>query len=350
MVIKAEEIRELFDGVIEGDPNAEIYTVSKIEQGSKGALTFLANPKYESYLYETQATAVLIKKDFVPSGKVTPTMIKVDDPYTAFTQVLSKYFNPDNHKTGIEQPCYISENAKIGSNPYIGAFVYVGRNASIGNNVRIYPNTYIGDNVHIGDNTIIYAGVKIYSHCVIGSNCILHASTVIGSDGFGFAPQTDGSYVKIPQTGNVIIEDNVEIGSNCSIDRATMGSTIIKKGAKLDNLIQIAHNVEIGENTAIAAQTGISGSTRLGKNCVVAGQVGFAGHLNIADGSQFGAQSGIGKNITEKGKQWHGTPALDLKGWLKSQVLLRNLPELEKKINELERIVSQLGHNEPTQQ
>jgi UDP-3-O-[3-hydroxymyristoyl] glucosamine N-acyltransferase len=341
MVITAEEIRELFGGEIEGDPNAEIFTVSKIEQGSKGALTFLANPKYEQYLYETKATAVLISKSFIPAKEVNLTMIKVDDPYIAFTQVLGKYFNPDQHKTGIEQPCYIAENSKIGATPYIGAFAYIGKNVTIGDNVKIYPNAYIGDNVHIGDNTVLFAGVKIYSYCVIGSNCILHAGTVIGSDGFGFAPQADGTYAKIPQTGNVIIEDNVEIGSNCSIDRATMGSTIIKKGAKLDNLVQIAHNVEIGENTAIAAQTGIAGSTKLGKHCVVAGQVGFAGHLQIADGSQFGAQAGIGKNITEKNKQWHGSPAIDLKGWLKAQVLFRNLPNLEKKIDRLEKAVTQ---------
>lgn len=346
MVITAEEIRELFGGEIDGDPNAEIFTVSKIEQGTKGALTFLANPKYENYLYETQATAVLISKGFTPAKKVNATIIKVDDPYTAFTQVLSKFFNPENHKTGIEQPCYISENAKIGANPYIGAFAYIGKNVSIGDNVKIYPNTYIGDNVHIGDNTVIFAGVKIYSYCIIGSNCRLHSGTVIGSDGFGFAPQTDGTYVKTPQTGNVVIEDNVEIGSNCSIDRATMGSTVIKKGVKLDNLIQVAHNVEIGENTAIAAQTGISGSTKLGKYCIVAGQVGFAGHLTIADGSQFGAKAGIGKSITDKNKQWHGAPALDLKDWLKSQVVFRNLPDLEKKILHLERMITGEAKNE----
>jgi UDP-3-O-[3-hydroxymyristoyl] glucosamine N-acyltransferase len=349
MVITVEEIREMFGGEIEGDANAEIFTVSKIEQGTKGALTFLANPKYEAYLYDTKATAVLINKNFKPAKEVAVTMIKVDDPYIAFTQVLSKYFNPDQHKSGIEQPCYISENSKIGANPYIGAFAYIGKNVTIGDNVKIYPNAYVGDNVHIGDNTILFSGVKIYSYCVIGANCTLHAGTVIGSDGFGYAPQGDGTYMKIPQTGNVIIEDNVEIGSNCSIDRATMGSTIIKKGAKLDNLIQIAHNVEIGENTAIAAQTGISGSTKLGKYCVVAGQVGFAGHLQIADGSQFGAQAGIGKSITDKNKQWHGSPAIDLKGWLKSQVMFRNLPDLEKKINQLEKIIAQLDVHESKQ-
>lgn len=343
MVIKAEEICELFGGEIDGDPNAEIFTVSKIEQGTKGALTFLANPKYESYLYNTQATAVLISKDYAPTGAVAATLIKVEDPYSAFTQVLGKYFNPEDNREGIEQPCYISENAKIGAKPYIGAFAYIGKNVTIGDNVKIYPSAYIGDNVHIADNTTINAGVKIYSHCIIGSNCILHAGTVIGSDGFGFAPQADGTYVKTPQTGNVIIEDNVEIGSNCSIDRATMGSTIIKKGVKLDNLIQIAHNVELGENTAIAAQTGISGSTKLGKHCVVAGQVGFAGHLTIADGSQFGAQAGVAKSITEKSRGWHGSPAIDIKGWLKSQVLFRNLPKLEKKINNLEKTIEELS-------
>jgi len=252
MIIKVEEICKLFDGEIEGNPNAEIFTVSKIEQGTKGALTFLANAKYEPFIYETKATAILISKDFVPTGNIAATLIKVEDPYSAFTQVLGKYFNPEDNREGVEQPCYISENAKIGAKPYIGAFAYIGKNVTIGNNVKIYPNAYVGDSVHIGNNTVINAGVKIYSHCIIGSNCILHAGTVIGSDGFGFAPQADGTYVKIPQTGNVIIEDNVEIGSNCSIDRATMGSTIIKQGVKLDNLIQIAHNVELGENTAIA--------------------------------------------------------------------------------------------------
>lgn len=342
MLLKASELCEMLDGELDGDGNVTVDKVSKIEEGSASSLSFLANPKYTHHLYSTQAGIVLVSKDFVPEKKVDTTLIKVKDPYSAFTLVLGKYFGHLQHKTGIEQPSFVSGTAKTGNELYLGAFAYLGEQVTVGNQVKIYPGTYVGDNVVIGNNTVIYAGVKIYAGCTVGSNCIIHSGTVIGADGFGFAPQKNGSYEKIPQTGNVVIEDNVEIGANCTIDRATMGSTVIRKGAKLDNLIQVAHNVEIGENTVIASQTGISGSTKLGKQIVVGGQVGFAGHLSIADGNQFGAQSGIPKSITESNKLWHGTPIVELKQALKSQVILRNLPELNQRLNDLEKNLKQL--------
>lgn len=343
MQLRASELCEILDGQLEGNANALVERVSKIDEGDNLSLSFLANPKYESHIYETDSAVVLVSEDFRPDKELKTTLIRVKDPYTAFTMILSKFFDAVMHKIGIEQPSFIDEHAKLGKDLYVGAFAYIGVNSSIGDGVKIYPNAYIGDNVIIGDNTIIYAGVKIYSGCVVGANCILHSGTVIGSDGFGFAPQKDGSYNKIPQTGNVVVEDNVEIGSNCSIDRATMGSTLIKKGVKIDNLIQIAHNVEIGENTVIAAQTGISGSTKIGKQNVIGGQVGFAGHLVIADGSQFGAQSGIMGTIKEPYKQWMGSPIVEIKDYLRSQAVVRNLPSLDKKLTELRRQVEEIA-------
>lgn len=342
MQLKASELCEILDGQLEGNANAVIERVSKIEEGDHVSLSFLANPKYESHIYDTDSAVVLVSEDFKPEKELKTTLIRVKDPYSAFTLILSKFFDAVLHKKGIEQPSYIDEHAKLGKDLYVGAFAYIGVNASIGDNVKIYPNAYVGDNAIIGDNTILYAGVRVYSGCVVGSDCIIHSGTVIGSDGFGFAPQKDGSYKKIPQTGNVVIEDHVEIGANCSIDRATMGSTLIKKGVKLDNLIQIAHNVEIGENTVIAALTGVSGSTKLGKQNVVGGQVGFAGHLVIADGSQFGAQSGILGNIKEPYKAWMGSPAGELKEHLKAQAVFRNLPKLDKQVADLRRELAQI--------
>ena len=342
MNLSATQISELLDGEIVGDKNASVGMVSKIDQSAPNSLTFLANPKYLDFIYSTEASIVLVSKDFIPNGKATPTLIKVDDPYASFTLILDKFFNHLQHKTGIEQPSYIAENSKIGEDIYLGAFAYIGKNSVISKNVKIYPGAYIGDNVTVGEGTVIYAGVKIYSFCIIGKNCTIHAGTVIGGDGFGFAPQKDGSFSKIPQTGNVVIEDNVEIGSNCSIDRATIGSTIIKSGAKLDNLIQIAHNVEIGNNTAIAAQTGISGSTKIGNLCIIGGQVGFGGHITVADRSQIGAQSGIPSSIKEPGQQWNGKPVLKIRESLKAEVVFRNLPDMQKQLRELQQLVKEL--------
>lgn len=337
MQIKASDIAALLGGEIVGNQDVELNSVSKIEKGVPGSLSFLANPKYLHYIYETEASAVLVAKDFIPERSLKTTLIKVDDPYRAFTKILEQYISIIDYKEGIEEPSFISNDAEYGEKLYLGAFAYLGKKVKIGKNVKIYPGAYVGDRCIIGDNSIIYSGVKIYRDCEIGANCILHSGAVIGSDGFGFAPQEDGSFAKIPQTGNVILEDFVEVGANTAIDRATMGSTIIKKGVKLDNLIQIAHNVEIGDNTAIAAQTGVSGSAKIGKNCIFGGQVGVAGHITIADRSRFGAQSGLNKTITEAGKDWNGSPVTDLKSSFRTIISIKNLPELEKRVIELEK-------------
>lgn len=327
----------MLNGELEGNPDTLLDSVAKIEEGHPRALSFLANPKYEQHVYTTLSGVVLVRKDFKAEKPVTATLIRVDDPYAAFTMILTHYVAAMNNKTGIEQPSFVGENSTMGEGLYLGAFAYIGKNCRIGENVKIYPNSYVGDNVVIGDGTVIYAGVKIYTHCEVGKNCIIHSGTVIGSDGFGFAPQPDGTYAKIPQTGNVVIEDNVEIGANSAIDRATMGSTRIRKGAKLDNLVQIAHNAEVGENTVIAGQSGVAGSTKLGKNVVVGGQVGFAGHIEIANGTKIGAQSGILSTIKEEGKDWMGSPAFDFRDHFKSQIVYRNLPALDKKVHELKK-------------
>jgi UDP-3-O-[3-hydroxymyristoyl] glucosamine N-acyltransferase len=315
--------------------------LSKIEEGKKGTLSFLSNPKYEHFLYDTQASIVIVNKSLKLEKTVKATLIKVDNAYTAFSVLLDKYNTIKLHKSGIEQPSFISESATMGANCYVGAFAYIGNNVTIGNNVKLYPQVFVGDNVTIADDTTLFAGVKIYSDCVIGKGVIIHAGAVIGSDGFGFAPQADGTYQKIAQIGNVIIEDLVEIGSNTSIDRATMGSTIIRAGVKLDNLIQIAHNVEIGKNTVIASQTGISGSTHIAENVVLGGQVGVAGHIHVAKGSQIAAQSGITKTVTLENKQWGGSPLALFRDSLKNQAVYRRLPELEKRIEELEQQLKQ---------
>ena len=341
MKITVAQLAALVNGRIEGDASKEITGFAPISEAEEGAITFLTNPKYNHYLYETKASAVLVNADFVPEGSFKPTLIFVEDAYTTVSNLLEQFNAYKNNKKGIEQPSFVGTNVKLGEDIYLGAFAYIGENSKIGNNVKIYPQVYIGDNVIIGDNTTLYAGVKIYSGCSVGNNCILHSGCVVGSDGFGFAPQQDGSYKKVPQNGVVIIKNNVEIGANTTIDRATMQATIIEDGVKLDNLIQIAHNVEIGENTAIAAQAGISGSTKIGKSCIIAGQVGIVGHISIADATMIGAQSGISKTIKTPGQKWFGSPAIDYKEALKANVLIKQLPDLNKRILELERIIKE---------
>lgn len=338
MKFTAIQIASILEGEVVGNPNVEVYKLSKIEEGSEGSLTFLANPKYVNYIYSTKASIAIVNKTFVPEFEITTTLIKVEDAYKSFSKLLEYYNQVKLMKSGIEQPSVISEQVTYGEGLYLGSFSYIGKNVTIGNNVKIYPNSFIGDNVTIGDNCVFFAGVRIYSESEIGNNCTIHSGSIIGSDGFGFAPKEDGTYDKVPQIGNVIIEDNVEVGSCSTIDRATLGSTIIRKGVKLDNQIQVAHNVEIGENTVIAAQTGIAGSTKIGKNCLIGGQVGIAGHLIIGDGVRIQAQSGIGKNLKE-GETVQGSPAFNYGDFSKSYVHFKNLPKL---VNELEQIKKEL--------
>ncbi|MBT1687916.1 UDP-3-O-(3-hydroxymyristoyl)glucosamine N-acyltransferase [Dawidia soli] len=343
MEFTINQIAAMLSGEVRGDGQEKINMLAKIQDAKKGQLAFLSNPKYEQYIYTTQATAVIVKKDFVPRKEVSSSLILVDDPYSSFTALLEEYHKMVSfQKTGIEQPSYVGEGTSIGQNIYRGAFSYVGNGARIGDNVKIHPHVYIGDNVVIGDNTILHAGVKIYADTRIGNNCVIHAGTVIGSDGFGFAPQEDGTYKTIPQLGNVIIEDNVAIGANTVIDCATMfgDATLVRQGVKLDNLIQIAHNVEIGKNTVIAAQAGISGSTRIGENCIFAGQVGIAGHLVIANNTSVGAQAGIPKSITEEGQRLLGYPAIDIKEYFRSYAVFKKLPDLNYRLRELEKKVA----------
>jgi len=343
MRFKAHQIAQFLQGTVQGNPDAEVWQVCKIEEGVTGGLSFLANPKYLSFIYDTQASIVLVNQDFVAEKPVSATLIRVADAYSAFTQILELYQSQWlQSKRGIEQPSFIAPEVHLSEDVYVGAFSYIGSQAKIGNNVKIFPHSYIGDNAVIGDNTVVYAGVKVYSHCIIGKNCILHSGCVIGSDGFGFAPQNDGSYKKIPQIGNVFIEDNVEVGANTTIDRATLGSTYIREGVKLDNLIQIAHNVEIGKHTVIAAQTGISGSTKIGRCCMIGGQVGIVGHLKIADGTQIGAQSGISNDIDEPKTAWRGSPAQLYRKQLRTEVLWRKLPEIFQELQELKKEIQKL--------
>ena len=339
MKFTAEQIAGILEGEVVGNPNAEVFRLSKIEEGTDGSLTFLSNPKYLHYIYSTKATITIVNSTFVPEHELTTTLIKVEDAYQAFSKLLEFYNEVKNNKTGIEQPSVISENVKYGTQLYLGSFSYIGINAVIGNNVKIYPNCFIGDNVIIGDNVTIFAGAKVYSESVIGNNCAIHSGAIIGSDGFGFAPHADGTYSKIPQIGNVIIEDNVDIGSCTTIDRATMGSTIIRKGVKLDNQIQIAHNVEIGENTVIAAQTGVAGSTKIGKNCMIGGQVGVAGHLTIGNNVRIQAQSGVGRNIKD-GEILQGSPTFGYTDFSKSYVHFKNLPKIISEFEELKKIIN----------
>lgn len=343
MQFSAEQIAGIIQGKIEGDANAMVSSFGKIEEADLGQLSFLANPKYEDHLYNTRASVIIINESLELKQPVKATLIRVPDAYSAFALLLEKYQQIRTQQlSGIEQPSFIHPTAKTGGNVYIGAFAYIGEQAVIGDNVKIFPNAYIGNHVRIGNDSIIHPGVKIYQDCVIGKQVVIHAGTVIGSDGFGFAPQPDGSFRKVPQIGNVIIEDNVEVGANATIDRATIGSTVIKSGSKLDNLIQVAHNVEVGNNTVIAAQAGVSGSTKIGNNVMIGGQAGIVGHIQIADGTRINAQSGVSKSIKAPNTAVTGTPAYDYASSLRSQALSRHLPELEKRISELEEIVRQL--------
>jgi len=344
MQFTAKQISEFLSGTIEGDENVTVSELSKIEDGKKGALCFLSNRKYEHYIYITNASVVIVGLDFFPTQPVTCTLVKVQDPYSAFSVLLEKYneaMNEFSQRSGIEQPSFIHPSAKLGKNVFIGAFSYISENVEIGDNTKINQQVFIGPDTKIGSDNTLNPGVKIYNRSVIGNRVVIHSNTVIGSDGFGFAPQPDGTYSKIAQIGNVVIEDDVEIGANTAIDRATMGSTFIRKGVKLDNLIQIAHNVEIGENTVVAAQAGISGSSKIGQKAVIGGQVGVAGHLSLANGTQIGAQAGINFSITEENKQWHGSPAQPLRDWMRGSVLFRHLPEIEKRIRKLESLAKE---------
>jgi UDP-3-O-[3-hydroxymyristoyl] glucosamine N-acyltransferase len=342
MQFTAHDISLLLNGKVEGDASATVNQLAKIEEATEGCLSFLANPKYEQYLYTTDASVVIVNNEQALSGPVHATLIRVENAYTAITILLELYNKIKLNKTGIEQPSFIHPTAKTGENVYIGAFAYIGPNVIIGDNCRIYPGCYIADNVIIGNNVTLFAGVKVYFECKIGNNAIVHSGAIIGSDGFGFAPSGDGTYQKINQIGNVVIEDDVEIGSNTTIDRATMGSTIIRKGVKLDNLIQIAHNVEIGENTVVAAQTGISGSTKIGENVIIGGQVGIVGHIIVPNGTQLQAKVGLSRSIKEEGQKWAGSPATTYSMHMRSQVALNRLPDLEKKVLELEKIIAEL--------
>jgi UDP-3-O-[3-hydroxymyristoyl] glucosamine N-acyltransferase len=342
MEFTAATIAGFLKGEIVGDPDIKVNTIAKIEEGQAGALSFLANPKYEHYIYDTKSSIVLVNKNFVPSGRINATLIRVENSYEAFASLLRLVDQARPRKKGIHATAIIEATAKIGTDVFIGPYAYIGENCIIGDGCSIYPHVYIGDNTKLGNNCIINPGVTIYHDCLLGEGCIVHAGTVIGSDGFGFAPQSDNEFMKIPQLGNVILEDNVEIGSNVTIDRATMGSTIIRKGVKLDNLIQIAHNVEVGENSVMAAQTGISGSTKVGKNCMFGGQVGLAGHIRIANGTKIGAQGGILGDVKEENTAIIGSPAIEVKQFLRSSVIFRKLPEMKVKIDSLEKEIESL--------
>ncbi len=343
MMFSAAQIAMLIKAKVEGNAEASVNSFSKIEEAKEGQLAFLANPKYEEYLYTTGASIIIVNESLELKGAVKGTLLRVPDAYSAFASLLAKYQEMVAQQlTGIQQPSYIAPTAKIGENVFIGAFAYIGENAVIGNGAKIYPNVYIGNNVNIGDNTIVHPSVTIYHQCSIGKKVTIHAGSVIGGDGFGFAPQPDGSFAKVPQIGNVEIEDNVEIGANATIDRATIGSTIVRSGAKLDNLIQVAHNVEVGNNTVIAAQAGVSGSTKIGKNVMIGGQAGIVGHITIADGAKVNAQSGVSKSIKQPNTAVTGSPAHDYTSTLRSQAITRKLPELEKRIKELETLIKQL--------
>lgn len=342
MEFSVQQIAELLEGSVEGNKNAMVSSLSKIEEGKKGTLSFLANTQYTPYIYETEATAIIVSKDFVAEKPISAALIRVTDAYQSFGKLLEIYNQLKNNQSGIDQTANIEETAEIGADVFVGALVHIGKNTKIGKGVKIHPQCFIGDNVKIGDNTILHAGVSVFNDCIIENDCTLQGSVIIGSDGFGFAPNSDGEYNKVPQIGNVIIEEHVEIGANTTIDRATLGSTIIRKGVKLDNLIQIAHNVEIGENTVIAAQTGIAGSSKIGKNCMIGGQVGIVGHITIADEVKIAAQSGIGSSIKEAGAIVQGSPAFGIGDYKRSYVFFKKLPELYKRIQELEKELTSL--------
>ncbi|MCW3461875.1 UDP-3-O-(3-hydroxymyristoyl)glucosamine N-acyltransferase [Chitinophaga nivalis] len=342
MQFSALQLATMLDGKLEGNPDVKVSNIAKIEEAGEGMLSFIANPKYEEFIYTTNASILIVNESLVIERPINSTLIRVKDAYSSFALLLEQYRYLTGNKSGIQQPSHIPQTVKMGENVFVGAFAYLGENVVLGNNVKIYPGVYLGDNVIVKDGAVLYPGVKVYDNCIVGSRVILHAGCVIGGDGFGFAPQPDGSYKKVPQIGNVVIHEDVEIGANTTIDRATMGSTVIRNGVKLDNLIQVAHNVDIGPNTVIAAQTGVSGSTKIGQNCVIGGQVGMVGHIQIADGTKINAQSGLSKSITTPNTSLTGSPAYDYKSSLKSQAIFRNLPDLEKRVKELEEMVKQL--------
>ena len=339
MELSANQISELLQGTVEGNVETSVSTLSKIEEGKPGSLSFLANPKYTEYIYDTQASIVIVGNDFTAEQalKHNPTLIRVQDAYGAFGKLLEMYNQVKNNKVGIAESAIVAESSSIGENVYLGENVVVGENTTIAEGVKVFPNSFIGDNVSIGENTTVFAGAKIYSETQIGKECVIHSGTILGADGFGFVPNSENNYKKVPQIGNVVIEDYVEIGANTCIDRATLGSTYIRKGVKLDNLIQIAHNVDIGENTVIAAQTGIAGSTKIGKNCMIGGQVGIVGHIKIAEEVKIAAQSGIGNSIDEKGAIVQGSPAIPIGDYKRSYVMFRKLPDLASQIMDLEK-------------
>lgn len=336
MKFTASQIAGILEGEVHGNPEITVHKLAKIEEGVEGSLTFLANPKYTHYIYSTQASITIVNRDFSPEQALNTTLIKVNDAYASFSKLLEFYNQVKNNKVGIENPVFLTDTASYGADFYLGAFSYIGNNVKIGDNVKIFPNVYIGDNVSIGDNVLIYSGAKIYSESEIGNGCVIHSAVIIGADGFGFTPSPNGEYSKIPQTGNVILEEEVEVGAGTTIDRATLGSTILRKGVKLDNQIQIAHNVEIGEHTVIAAQTGIAGSTKIGKNCLIGGQVGIVGHITIGDRVKIQAQSGIGRSVKDD-EVLQGSPALNYGDFNKSYVHFKNLTKIVGKINDIEK-------------
>lgn len=342
MQISAKELGLLLNGTIEGDASVLVSGPSKIEEGIDGTISFLANPKYEQYVYTTKSSILLVSRDFKPEKPLNPTLIRVDNVYTSVAQLLDKFQGDIPKMEGISEESFIHDEAVVCKGVSIGRYTIIQKGTKIGAGSTIYPQVFVGENVEIGEGVTLYPGVKILYGCKIGNNCIIHANAVIGSDGFGFAPQDDGTYKKIPQLGNVVLEDDVEIGANTVIDRATMGSTIIHRGAKLDNLIQVAHNVEVGESTVIAAQAGVAGSTKIGKNALIGGQAGIVGHVEIADGTKVQAQSGINKSINKKGTAVYGSPALEYNNYLRSYAVFRRLPELQQKINELEKQLAEL--------
>ena len=344
MEFSAKQIADILEGKIKGNADATVNRLSKIEEGEQGSLTFLANPKYIDFIYSTKASVAIVGEDFDTTKKLpdTLTLIVVKDAYQSFARLLDFYNHLKNDKTGVEDPVFIGEDVKLGENIYLGAFSYIGKNSTIGEDTKIYPNTYIGDDVKVGKGVVIYAGCKIYSDTVIGDNCVIHAGVVLGADGFGFAPTQDNENNKVAQIGNVILEDFVEIGANTCVDRATLGSTIIRIGTKLDNLIQIAHNCEVGEHTVIAAQTGIAGSTKIGKRTMIGGQVGIIGHLNLADDVKLAAQTGVASSIKVEGAILQGSPAIDAGKFQRSYVAFRKLPDLMLKLNELEKEIESL--------
>lgn len=340
MEFSARQIADFLGGTVEGNPDVKVCSFSKIEEGKPGTLTFLANPKYEHYIYDTNASIVLVNNDFSPTEPVKATLIKVSNAYAALAMLLNMVEQSKTSKTGIDSTAFIAATATVGDDCYIGNFAYIGNNVQIGKNCQIYPHVYVGDNAKVGDNCILYPHVTIYNDCQVGNNCILHAGSVIGADGFGFAPEGE-KYKKIPQLGNVIIEDDVEIGANTTIDRAVMDSTIIRQGVKLDNLVQIAHNVEVGENTVMAAQVGIAGSVKVGRHCMFGGQVGLAGHIHIADNVTFGAQAGVISHVKES-TTLLGAPAINAKNFMRSSAIFNRLPEVYRTIGQLQREIEQL--------